>query len=110
MNIYNNIVNDPDTQNKIEFYLLQAEDLLMNPENHLEKICAFSNIKFSKKMLSWPKGGITEDGVWAKYWYENVHNSTGFNVGKSQEETQIPVKYNSLYKEANFYYNNLKNI
>ena len=97
-------------RNKIEFYLLHAEDLLMNPEKHLKKICTFSKIKFSKKMLSWPKGGIVEDGVWAKYWYENVHNSTGFKESNSQAEIQLPVKYNSLYKEANFYYNTLKNI
>ena len=97
-------------KNNIEFYLIEAEDLLMNPEKHLEKICAFSKIKFSKKMLSWPKGGIIEDGVWAKYWYENVHNSTGFKEHNSQEETPLPIKYNSLYKEASFYYDALKNI
>jgi hypothetical protein len=97
-------------KNKIEFYLIQSEYLLMNPEKHLEKICAFSKIKFSKKMLSWPKGGIIEDGIWAKYWYENVHNSTGFMEHNSQEETPLPVKYNSLYKEACFYYDALKNI
>jgi hypothetical protein len=97
-------------KNKIDFHLLEAEDLLMNPEKHLKKICDFSKFKFSKKMLSWNKGGINEDGVWAKYWYENVHNSTGFNVGKFQEEIQLPVKYNSLCKEASFYYDALKNI
>ena len=97
-------------KNKIEFYLLQAEDLLLNPEKHLKKICDFSKIKFSKKMLSWSKGGIIEDGVWAKYWYENVHNSTGFNKINSKEEVQLPVKYNSLLKEASFFYDALKNI
>lgn len=97
-------------KNKIEFYLLEAEDLLMNPEKHLRKICDFSNIKFSKKMLSWPKGGNIADGVWAKYWYENVHSSTGFKKVNSQEEIPLPVKYNSLFKEASFYYDALKNI
>ena len=97
-------------KNNIEFYLIEAEDLLINPEKYLKKICAFSKIKFSNNMLSWPKGGISEDGVWAKYWYENVHNSTGFKEYNSQEEIQLPVKYNSLYKEASFYYDALKNI
>ena len=97
-------------KNKIEFYLLESEDLLMNPEKHLRKICDFSNIKFSKKMLSWPKGGNIADGVWAKYWYENVHSSTGFKKVNSQEEIPLPVKYNSLFKEASFYYDALKNI
>ena len=97
-------------KNKIDFYLLEAEDLLMNPEKHLRKICDFSNIKFSKKMLSWPKGGNIADGVWAKYWYENVHNSTSFKKANSQEEIPLQVKYNSLFKEASFYYDALKNI
>ena len=97
-------------KNKIEFHLIEAEDLLINPEKHLKKICAFSKFKFSKKMLSWPKGGNIADGVWAKYWYENVHNSTGFKEHSSLEEPQLPVKYNSLLKEASFYYDALKNI
>ena len=35
-------------------------------------------IPFEKKMLKWEKGGRKEDGIWAKYWYNNIHNSTGF--------------------------------
>ena len=29
-------------------------------------------------MLSWEAGGNPADGVWAPYWYGNVHRSTGF--------------------------------
>ena len=29
-------------------------------------------------MLSWTTGGRPEDGVWAPYWYNNVHQSMGF--------------------------------
>lgn len=31
-------------------------------------------------MLEWKSGPIKEDGIWAKYWYENVHQSTGFSA------------------------------
>ncbi|MDX1523578.1 MAG: sulfotransferase family protein, partial [Anaerolineae bacterium] len=31
------------------------------------------------KMLHWEAGARPEDGVWAKYWYDSVHRSTGFN-------------------------------
>jgi hypothetical protein len=34
-------------------------------------------------MLSWNTGGIPEDGIWAPYWYANVHRSTGFATQKS---------------------------
>jgi hypothetical protein len=72
----------------------------------------FLILNFLKKCLVGLKGGIIEDGVWAKYWYENVHNSTRFQSKKknSQEEMTLPVKYNSLFKEASFYYDALKNI
>ena len=68
------------------------------------------NIPFLESMLSWKKGGVKEDGVWAAHWYENVHNSVGFKEHNSQGETSLTVKYNSLYKEASFYYDALKNI
>jgi hypothetical protein len=29
-------------------------------------------------MLSWPKGPRDSDGIWAKYWYDAVWRSTGF--------------------------------
>ena len=29
-------------------------------------------------MLQWEKGARIEDGIWAKYWYKNIHNSSGF--------------------------------
>ncbi|MEZ4661620.1 MAG: hypothetical protein R2911_29060 [Caldilineaceae bacterium] len=29
-------------------------------------------------MLSWAPGPRPEDGSWAKYWYANVHKSSGF--------------------------------
>ena len=97
-------------KNKINFYLLEAEDLLLNPEKHLKKVCDFSQIKFSKEMLSWNKGGIVEDGVWSKYWYNNVHNSEGFNSSNIEEEIQFSEQHDSLFKDANFYYQALKKI
>ena len=45
-------------------------------------LCDFSEIKFHSKMLSWKKGGIAEDGIWAKYWYKNVHNLLVLVLGK----------------------------
>ena len=40
--------------------------------------CAALGIPFSDDMLSWPAGQRDSDGVWARYWYESVWNSTGF--------------------------------
>ena len=51
---------------------------MQNPELILKKFCALLEMPFDKKMLKWKKGARVEDGVWASYWYENIHNSTGF--------------------------------
>ena len=36
------------------------------------------NISFEESMLKWKKGARKEDGIWAKYWYKNVHKSSSF--------------------------------
>ena len=59
--------------------VLDSKQVLMSPEATLEKLCSAIGIPFDEAMLSWEKGGRPEDGVWAKHWYHNVHDSTRFN-------------------------------
>lgn len=88
--------------------VIDSDELLKNPSHYLEKLCVLLGIPFSEAMLSWQKGGIPEDGVWASHWYKNVHNSEGFAVQKSSsqdlEERLIP-----LLEEAMPHYETLKN-
>ena len=58
--------------------VLDSKYLLQNPELILKIFCTLLEIPFDKKMLAWEKGARKEDGIWAKYWYANTHNSTGF--------------------------------
>lgn len=58
--------------------VIDARRLLLDPEAQLRSLCSHLGIRFEEGMLSWPSGGRTEDGVWAHYWYQNVHASTGF--------------------------------
>ena len=62
----------------IEPIVFDSKYLLKNPELMLSKLCKILDVSFDKKMLEWKKGARKEDGVWAKYWYKNIHNSTGF--------------------------------
>ena len=62
----------------IPYYLLSSEKLLQSPSSELQKLCNYLEIPFYDAMLSWNKGPIDEDGIWAQYWYKNVHNSEGF--------------------------------
>ena len=58
-------------------------------------------IPFSNQMLSWKAGPRKEDGIWAKHWYKNVHQSNSFqSPAKSQKET-IPEYLHPLVNELN---------
>ena len=87
--------------------VIDSDELLKNPETYLKKLCGLLNIPFSEKMLQWKKGGIAEDGIWAKHWYGNVHNSEGFVVQKSSSQP-LPEHLDPLLKEALPYYETLK--
>ena len=58
--------------------IVDAQDLLEEPKKMLIKICQNLNVKFDKKMLSWPTGFRQTDGIWGKYWYKQVEASVGF--------------------------------
>jgi hypothetical protein len=87
--------------------VIDSDELLKNPETYLKKLCNLLNIPFSEKMLQWKKGGIAEDGIWAKHWYKNVHNSEGFAVQKSSSQP-LPKHLEPLLNEALPYYETLK--
>ncbi len=88
--------------------VIDSDELLKSPEAYLKKLCDLLNIPFSEKMLRWKKGGIPQDGIWAKHWYGNVHNSEGFAVQKSSSQP-LPEHLKPLLKEALPYYETLKN-
>lgn len=58
--------------------VIDSREFLLDPEGMLRALCARLGIDFDPAMLSWPAGKRESDGVWGKYWYESVWNSTGF--------------------------------
>lgn len=87
------------TSINLPFVVLDAKKVLQDPKAQLEKLCDFIGIPFDQKMLSWQKGPIPEDGVWAKYWYKNVHLSTGFQPYR-QKNIAFPDRLVPLLKEC----------
>ncbi|MGH6986269.1 MAG: hypothetical protein ACRED9_05450 [Caulobacteraceae bacterium] len=59
--------------------VIEAEDLLADPEGVLRALCAGLEIRFDEAMLSWPPGARLTDGPWAPAWYDQVERSTGFS-------------------------------
>ncbi|MGH9381023.1 MAG: sulfotransferase family protein [Thermoanaerobaculia bacterium] len=66
--------------------VLDARELLLDPESVLRQLCARMGLAFHSGMLAWPSGPRPEDGVWARHWYQNVHRSTGFAPYRAKEE------------------------
>ena len=83
--------------------VLDSKYLLKNPELMLNKLCVILEIAFDKKMLKWKKGARKEDGIWANYWYTNVHNSTGF-LPYTEKEIKLSGSNVTLAKKCNPYY------
>lgn len=91
-----------DKNNK-EITVVDSGDLLKDPKTILSILCSRLNIPFESKMLKWEKGPKNCDGVWAKYWYKNVHESTCF-VKQKTSERPLPNQCKNLYEEAMEYY------
>lgn len=91
---------------RINTIVLDSKYLLQNPEEILKKLCSLLDIKFDERMLKWKQGPIQEDGVWSKYWYKNIHNSTSF-LPYSKKNIKLNNNLEKLYLECLPYYNYL---
>jgi hypothetical protein len=58
--------------------VVDANDVLANPEAVLSKLCAALGIPWDPAMLSWAPGRRATDGPWALHWYAAVEASTSF--------------------------------
>jgi hypothetical protein len=66
--------------------IIDARDVLQNPERILRLLCDSVEVPFDDAMLSWPPGLRETDGVWAKYWYDEVAKSTSFQPYRPKNE------------------------
>jgi len=87
--------------------VLDSNEVLKDPKGVLNQLCHKIHIPFSERMLKWEPGPRKEDGTWAKYWYANVHKSTGFKKQKTSSRP-FPQRLKPLLDEATFYYQELK--
>lgn len=91
----------------IQPIVLDSQEVLANPSDVLKQLCQRLDVAYDEAMLTWKAGPRKEDGVWAKYWYKNVHKSTGFTQQKISNH-EFPKHLSGLLEEANYYYNKLK--
>lgn len=65
--------------------VIDAERFLHDPRGQLERACGALGVPFTERMLAWPAGPRTSDGVWAPHWYHAVWQSTGFEPPRARE-------------------------
>src|SRR6202043_3202100 len=86
--------------------VVDARDVLQNPERILRLLCDAIGVDFDKAMLSWPPGLRETDGIWAKYWYDEVVRSTSFQPYKPREG-KIPERFSEIYAQCQTCYKQL---
>jgi hypothetical protein len=84
--------------------VIDSKDILINPRRTLSIMCEKIGIPFMEEMLYWRSGSRESDGVWAKYWYQNVEASTGF-TSFSAKRIQVSNKYSDILNECMHAYN-----
>ena len=89
-----------------EVPILDARELLANPEAVLRKLCEGLGLRFDPTMLSWPPGPIAADGVWAPHWYHNIHRSSGFGP-YSEKDEPVPDDLAGVVAESRPHYDRL---
>jgi Sulfotransferase domain len=86
--------------------VVDAKDVLQNPEGTLRLLCEAVGVEFSKSMLSWPPGLRDTDGIWARHWYGEVAKTTSF---QSYHPTQyeVPQRFREIYERCRECYERL---
>jgi hypothetical protein len=88
--------------------IIDSNDVLKNPERVLKLLCEKLGVAFMPAMLNWPQGSRISDGVWAKHWYKNVDNSSGFSPYSAQH-LQLNDKQLSVVNQVQPFYQQLYN-
>lgn len=63
--------------------VIDANDVLADPERVLSRLCETLCIAWDKAMLGWTPGRRATDGPWASHWYATVEASTGFGPSET---------------------------
>jgi Sulfotransferase domain len=79
--------------------VIDARDILQNPERMMRVLCNAIGVEFDYAMLSWPPGLRETDGIWAKYWYHQVASSTSFQPYRRRNGI-VPNRLREIYAQC----------
>jgi len=97
--------------------IIDADDLLENPEDIMRSYCEGLGLKFNPKILRWEPGPVPDWDVWAG-WHENALKSCGFAkrdlekkeaAAKTHEEQELPGLVEETIKRSMPFYQEMYN-
>jgi hypothetical protein len=86
--------------------VVDARDILQDPERILSLLCRAVGIEFDRAMLCWPAGLRETDGIWAKHWYGEVARSTSFGPYQPRNAA-VPERFREVHQQAREIYDRL---
>ncbi len=86
--------------------VVDANDVLTNPEGVLSKLCEAIGIPWDRSMLAWEPGRRDTDGPWAPHWYAAVEASCGFGPPET-DPVELPDQHRRLAEQCRPYYEQL---
>jgi hypothetical protein len=86
--------------------VIDANDVLADPEGVLRKLCDALGIPWDSAMLRWEPGRRATDGPWAPHWYGAVEKSTGFGPPE-RDPVDLPSDARGVADRCRRYYERL---
>jgi hypothetical protein len=86
--------------------VVDAKDVLENPERMLRLLCEAVGVEFSDSMLSWPPGLRETDGAWARHWYGEVAKTTSFQTYRPSD-AKVPSHLQEIHDRCRECYDRL---
>jgi len=86
--------------------VVDAKDVLENPERMLRLLCEAVGVEFSDSMLSWPPGLRETDGAWARHWYGEVAKTTSFQLSRPSD-AEVPRHLQEIHDRCRECYDRL---
>jgi Sulfotransferase domain len=86
--------------------VVDAKDVLENPQRMLRLLCDAIGAEFSESMLSWPPGLRETDGIWAGHWYGEVAKTTSFQPYRPRA-LKVPGHFRKIHDRCRESYDRL---
>ena len=93
-------------ENGEEPAIVDASDLIRNPEGTVTTYCAKLGVPFIPEALSWEAGEVPGWEMWSE-WHQEAEQSTGIKKQPLEDDTEIPEGLERVYERCLPYYEEL---